>query len=362
MLSIVKDEDCLPAPNDSEPLLEAWREVLAAALVDVQREFARELALVEARSAAVVAEMRATIAELREQGSARLAALRDGAPGPAGPAGERGPAGDRGEPGAAGPPGAAGEPGPVGPAGNPGSEGPPGSTGAPGARGADGALGQPGPAGERGLAGAVGEAGPIGAAGPPGERGEPGPVGPIGALPAVRAFVAGAVHYRGDVVADAGGLFQATKDTGQPTSHADWTCLARAGCNGSDGKSIEVRGTFDPAAKYGRLDIVALNGGSFIARQDDPGECPGPGWQLFASPGKRGEPGVRGSPGTPGAPGAPGAKGDPGVRGERGFAAVLIREWKLDRSTYTATPIMSDGSEGPPLELRSLFVQFARQR
>jgi hypothetical protein len=173
-------------------------------------------------------------------------------------------------------------------------------------------------------------------------------------LPLVKVWAAGAVHYRGDVVADAGGMFQATKDTGQPTSHADWTCLARAGCNGSDGKSIEVRGTFDPAAKYGRLDIVALNGGSFIARQDDPGECPGPGWQLFASPGKRGEPGVRGTPG---------AKGDTGERGpigERGFAAVLIREWKIDRATYTATPIMSDGSEGPTLELRSLFVQFAR--
>jgi hypothetical protein len=32
--------------------------------------------------------------------------------------------------------------------------------------------------------------------------------------------------------------------------------------------------------------------------------------------------------------------------------------WKIDRSRYVATPVMSDGSEGPPLELHGLFEQF----
>ena len=36
----------------------------------------------------------------------------------------------------------------------------------------------------------------------------------------------------------------------------------------------------------------------------------------------------------------------------------LVRDWKIDRARYLATPIMSDGREGPPLELRGLFEQF----
>ena len=36
-----------------------------------------------------------------------------------------------------------------------------------------------------------------------------------------------------------------------------------------------------------------------------------------------------------------------------GFLAALI-----EAARYVATPIMSDGGEGPPLELRGLFEQF----
>jgi retron-type reverse transcriptase len=32
--------------------------------------------------------------------------------------------------------------------------------------------------------------------------------------------------------------------------------------------------------------------------------------------------------------------------------------WRRDWERYQATPLMSDGSEGPPLELRPLFEQF----
>ena len=38
--------------------------------------------------------------------------------------------------------------------------------------------------------------------------------------------------------------------------------------------------------------------------------------------------------------------------------AVVIQKWRLDRDNYIAVPVMSDGREGPPLELRSLFEQF----
>jgi hypothetical protein len=47
-----------------------------------------------------------------------------------------------------------------------------------------------------------------------------------------------------------------------------------------------------------------------------------------------------------------------GLRGEPGLGAPLIRAWEIDRARYTATPIMSDGSRGPTLELRALYEQF----
>jgi hypothetical protein len=180
----------------------------------------------------------------------------------------------------------------------------------------------------------------VGAMGPPGPSGPRGEQGPAGKLPLVKLWMPETVYYAGDVVAYDGGTFQAKRDTGQPPSHADWRCLATAG---RDGGSMTVRGTFDETQEYRRLDVVALNGGSFIALKDAPGPCPGPGWQLLASQGKRGVAGARGERGP---------KGDPGLSG------VTILEWKIDRARYVATPIMSDGGEGPPLELRGLFEQF----
>src|SRR6516225_6155799 len=180
----------------------------------------------------------------------------------------------------------------------------------------------------------------VGAMGPPGPSGPRGERGPQGTLPKVKLWAPETVYYEGDVVSYDGGTFQAKRDTGQPPSHADWICLAAAGL---DGNSIAVRGTFDETADYRRLDVVARNGGSFVARKDAPGLCPGSGWQLLTSPGKRG---------------VAGEKGERGPQGSPGLSGVTIRDWKIDRARYVATPVMSDGREGPPLELRGLFEQF----
>ena len=179
--------------------------------------------------------------------------------------------------------------------------------------------------------------GPPGPAGPRGEQGSPGK------LPMVKLWVAETVFYAGDVIACDSGTFQARRDTGQPPSHADWRCLATAG---RDGSSVNIRSTFDADADYRRLDVVALNGGSFIALKDAPGPCPGPGWQLLAGPGRRGAAGERGE------------RGPSGPRGDAGASGATIRDWKIDRASYIATPVMTDGRDGPPLELRGLFEQF----
>jgi len=191
--------------------------------------------------------------------------------------------------------------------------------------------------------GARGEKGECGPMGPPGPSGSRGERGPPGKLPVAKPWVPETVFYEGDVVTFDGGTFQARRDTGQAPSHPDWICLARAG---RDGQSVKVRGTFNEAAEYHRNDVVACNGGSFIGLKDAPGPCPGSGWQLVASPGKRGIAGLKGERGPQG------AKGDPGLSG------ATIRGWKIDREHYTATPLLSDGTEGPPLELRMLFEQY----
>jgi hypothetical protein len=65
--------------------------------------------------------------------------------------------------------------------------------------------------------------------GPPGPAGPRGEQGPPGLLAMVKLWIPETVYYEGDVVAYDGGTFQAKRDTGQPPSHADWTCLATAG-------------------------------------------------------------------------------------------------------------------------------------
>jgi hypothetical protein len=105
-------------------------------------------------------------------------------------------------------------------------------------------------------------------------------------------------------------------------------------------RSLEVVGTYDPTVKYRALDVVATGGASFCARVDDPGVCPGDGWQLIAAQGKKGNP------------------GRDGVDGKAGRDAPRITDWVVNRENYTATPVMSDGSRGAVLDLLLLFERY----
>lgn len=151
---------------------------------------------------------------------------------------------------------------------------------------------------------------------PPPER---GPEGPPGKLAAITEWV-DAVHYEGDCVTHRGASYQALRDTGHAPPHPDWRCFAAAG---QDGRSIVIRGTYDEEAEYRELDVVVLGGASFVARQDAPGACPGPGWQLWAAQGKRGQ------------PGEPGKRGEPGLRGPAGPAVVGLAVDETGMQTLT---------------------------
>jgi hypothetical protein len=206
-------------------------------------------------------------------------------------------------------------------------DGPQGPQGERGAQGEPGPRGEPGPQGEpgaRGESGLPGERGEIGPQGPIGERGERGPQGefPIATQWADR------VHYSGEIVTHDGHTWQATRDTGHAPPDEAWHCLARGGNDGRDGRSFNVRGTFDAAEAYGALDVVALNGASFVARRDGPGACPGEGWQMIASQGKRGQTGERGAAGR---------------MGERGFSGASVVTMDIsDEGLLTLTN--ADGS------------------
>jgi hypothetical protein len=95
-----------------------------------------------------------------------------------------------------------------------------------------------------------------------------------------------------------------------------------------------IRGTFQPGSKYDLGDLVARDGASFVARKNNPGPCPGDGWQLMAKQGQR---------------------GIAGPQGIAGKDAPRIVSWKVDRQHFIVIPIMSDGKEGPALELGALF-------
>jgi hypothetical protein len=199
-------------------------------------------------------------------------------------------------------------------------------------------VGDPGLRGES----IIGPPGPAGDRGPPGDR---GPEGPSGKLPLVRAWSDDGIAHEGDVVVHLGCMWQARRDTGRPpvADGKDWTCLAVAG---KDTRTITFRGAYKAEERYDQLDAVMVGGSTFVSTRSRPGPCPGEGWSLLAGVGKRG------------ISGPAGPKGDRGERGVKGDDSASIASWQVDREGYTATPILSDGRVGPPLELRALFEQF----
>jgi hypothetical protein len=110
------------------------------------------------------------------------------------------------------------------------------------------------------------------------------------------------------------------------------------------GKTLCVRGLYNEGARYEKFDVVALGGSSFIAREDNPGQCPGPGWQLLCSAGSRG------------GRGPVGPRGERGEKGERAEAGLGFK-FHLDQKTYTLSFIAPDGKIHA-LDLRPLFQQF----
>jgi integrin beta 3 len=256
----------------------------------------RELAAAETRR--IIAELEAKVAslalELHTMAAEKIAAVRDGAPGPRGEPGEQGPPGEglpgpQGEPGLVGAAGAAGDAGPAGDS----IQGPPGEAGP---AGEPGPVGDPGPSGEPGPRGDPGE---VGAAGPAGDRGPPGPPGKF---PPVKLWQRG-IHYAAELVVCRGSTYCAERDTAEEPPHDDWTCVAE---RGADGRTPNFRGAWETGGDYAALDVVMVDYSSFVALVDGPGACPGEGWRLLSGRGKSGAPGRPGERGERGWPGPPG--------------------------------------------------------
>lgn len=335
-----------------KPLIDATADAVAREIASLRREAKRERELQVAEHRATLAELEtrlANVAALERQLADRLAALKDGVDGVDGRDGIDGKDGKDGEPGRDGKDGVDGKDGTPGKDGRDGVDGKDGLDGKDGRDGHDvddiivrqegatvefefhvadqrtifeielpegpsGRDGKDGAPGKDGKDGADGRDGADGKDGLPGERGDQGPPGKLNIV----EQWAGGVHYEGDVRAHNGATWQALKDTADEPGSDDWICIAARGAdglNGEDGASLNPRGLWAPADSYKRLDIVALDGGAFIATKDEPGPCPGPDWKLLCQRGKRGE---------------RGEKGEKGERGERGLPAEPVVAMSVD--------------------------------
>jgi len=104
------------------------------------------------------------------------------------------------------------------------------------------------------------------------------------------------------------------------------------GKDGAEGRSFVIRGTWSEAESYRELDVVALNGASFGARCDNPGPCPGDGWQMIAAQGKRGNAGERGA----------GARGERGMPGPAAVALDVNEEGLLTLTNADGSRVSCD--------------------
>jgi hypothetical protein len=325
---------------------------IAALIADVKQQFAESELRIERMQKALEGAVAGRIVLWDQMITDKVNSLHDGEDGIDGQDGKDGINGEEGKPGPQGEAGPSGPAGAQGLQGLPGDKGESGEAGQSGKDGIDGKDGTNGLNGKDGIDGANGRDGTDGEIGPQGFKGEDGVNGKDGApgkLPKVKAWKEGSVHYDGEVVTHDGSLYQALKDTAKTPGTDEWICLTSRGLDGKDGHhgedgiSMNIRETFDPNEKYCELDVVTLDSKWFVAKYDNPGVCPGPGWKSGPGIGKTGKPGPQGERGL---------KGDPGPK------PVEIIEWDIRAKTFEAFPIMSDGTLGPPLSLRELFAQF----
>jgi hypothetical protein len=161
-------------------------------------------------------------------------------------------------------------------------------------------------------------------------------------LPPMRQWVPGEATLAGEIVAHQGAAWSARRNTGaEPKDGPDWVCASAPGQAGENGRDFRLRGIWSPAKTYRELDVVSHNGGAWAARRDEPGVCPGEGWQCFSMPGKRGP------------------AGETGARGEKGDGVGLLRisAWTIAEG-YLAIPELSNGQVGAALDLRPVLERF----
>jgi hypothetical protein len=70
-----------------------------------------------------------------------------------------------------------------------------------------------------------------------------------------------------------------------------------AGIAGTNARQWRHRRYYDPKQAYAEGDVVAHDGGSWLAVCDEPGPLPGDGWAQLTTRGQRGKPGDKGERG-----------------------------------------------------------------
>jgi hypothetical protein len=126
---------------------------------------------------------------------------------------------------------------------------------------------------------------------------------------------------------------------------------------------FHVRGTHDARSTYNYLDVVAYNGASWVATRDNPGDVPGPGWQLLASQGSRGVRGERGPAGPAGVPPTfAGARfSHRGMEIETSTGSIsLFKSVNVDPQNFTIKFIANDDS-ALTISLLPLFESYHSQ-
>jgi hypothetical protein len=156
--------------------------------------------------------------------------------------------------------------------------------------------------------GDTGDAGPTGATGDTGATGATGATGPQGQGFTWRGAYDNATAYSPyDVVSYNGSSYVCTSATtgNLPTDNSFWNLVAQkgdTGATGSDGASVDWRGSYDNSTAYAPLDAVSYNGSSYICILATTGNNPSDGtyWNLMAEAGTDGTNGTNGTNGTDG--------------------------------------------------------------